>query len=257
MTGKVIHEENRFGNHKDSMPLNGVGLDAAVNEYIGGYVVSEHNGVMQLDGKDHPVIERQRRIQEHSKGLEKTIEGVLEGKVKPSQNQAKRMVKTLAYELATAEGEFHGKLEEFTDEQVRKYTSRAGQALGNPTISSNVELVKSIRNLASAKPGDVAYDTNSALAQLIGYVASRKDKQSIRLEYLQSLLQEHSTDMPYIAALHQKIGRAIGKEFSLEATIPDMLREVNDYGRLQSQRALAQTEKTHLKPVQYEQRKVA
>jgi len=257
MTDNIIHTEKKFGNSKDSMPLNGVGLDAAVGEYVGAYVVPEHNGVMQLDGKDHPTIERQRRIQEHSKGLEKTIEGILEGKVKPSQNQAKSMVKTLAYELAIAESEFHGKLEEFTDEQVRKYTSRAGQALGNPTISSNVELVKSIRNLASAKPGDVAYDTNSALAQLIGYAASRKDKQSLRLEYLQSLLQEHSNDMPYIAALQQKIGMAIGKQFSPEATIPDILREANEYGRLQSQRALAQTEKTHLKPVQYEQRKAA
>ena len=257
MADNVIHAENRFGKNNESMPLNGVDLDAAVSEYIGGHVVPEHNGIMQLDGKDHPTIERQRRIQNNSKGIEKTIEEILEGKVKPSQNQAKIIVKRLAYELATAESEFHGSLEEFTDEQVRKYTSRAGQALGNPTISSNVELVKSIRNLASAKPGDVAYDTNSALAQLIGYVASRKDKQSIRLEYLQSLFQEHSTDMPYIAALQQKIGGVIGKQFSPEATIPDMLREVNEYGRLQSQRALAQTEKTHLKPVQYEQKRAA
>ena len=111
--------------------------------------------------------------------------------------------------------------------------------------------------MASAKPGDVAYDTNSALGQLIGYAASRKDEQSLRLEYLQSLIQEHSTDMPYIAALQQKLGAAIGRQFSPEATIPDMIRELNDYGRLQSQRALAQTEKTHLKPVQYDQKKVA
>ena len=256
MTGNTIHAEKRFGNHNDSMPLNGVGLDAAISEYAGAHVVSEHNGVMEIHG-DHPVIERQRRIQEHSKGIEKLVESALEGKVKPSKNESNRIVRTLAYELAKAEGEFHGKLEEFTDEQVRKYTSRAGQALGNPTISSNVELVKSIRNLASAKPGDVAYDTNSALAQLIGYVASRKDKQSLRLEYLQSLFQEHSNDMPYIAALQNKLGGVIGKQFSPEATIPDMLREVNEYGRLQSQRALAQTEKTHLKPVPYEQKPAA
>ena len=255
MTGNVIHAENKFGNHS-SLPLDGVGLDGALGEIVSAYAVPEQNGVMNIHG-DHPVIERQRRIQDNSKGIEKLVEAALEGKIKPSQNQAKNIVKTLAYEIAKAEGEFHGEIKDFTDEQVRKYTSRAGQALGNPTISSNVELVKSIRNMASAKPGDVAYDTNSALGQLIGYAASRKDEQSLRLEYLQSLIQEHSTDMPYIAALQQKLGVAIGRQFSPEATIPDMIRELNDYGRLQSQRALAQTEKTHLKPVQYEQKKAA
>ena len=248
---KVINAENKFGNHKDSLPLNGVGLDQAVGEFASAYIVPEQNGIMALHG-DHPIIERQRRIQDNSKGIEKLVESALEGKVKPSQNKAKFIVKTLTYELAKSEGEFHGTLHDFTDEQVRKYTSRAGQALGNPRISSYVELVKSIRNMASAKPGDVTYDTNSPLAQLIGYVGTRKDKQSLRLEYLQSLFQEHSTDMPYISALQKKLGPAIGKQFSPEATIPEILGEVSEYGRLQSQRALAQTDKTHLKPVQQE-----
>ena len=253
---KVIHAENKFGDHKSSLPLNGVGLDEAVNEFTNAYIVPEPNGIMQLHG-DHPIIERQRRIQENSKGIEKIVESALEGKVKPSQNQAKNIVKKLAYELAKAESEFNGKLEDFTDEQVRKYTSRAGQALGNPRISSFVELVKSIRNMASAKPGDVAYDTNSALAQLIGYVGTRKDKQSLRLEYLQALFQEHSTDMPYISALQKRLSGVIGKQFSPGATIPEILGEVSEYGRLQSQRALAQTEKTHIQPVPYQPPKAA
>ena len=251
--GNTIHAEDKFGKGKGSLPLNGVGLDGAVTELVNSYAVPEHAGVMDIHG-DHPVIERQRRIQENSKGIDKLVEGILGKNVKPSQNQAKDMVRTLAHALAAAEGEFKGELKDFKDEDVRKYVSKAGQALGNPAISNYVELVKSIRNMASAKPGDVAYDTNSPLAQLVQYIATRKDKQSLRVEYLQALLQEHSTDMRYIQALQGSLGNVIGRQFTPEATIPDMLRELNDYGRLQSQRALAQTEKTHLQPPSYEKK---
>ena len=242
----VIHAENKFGKG-ESLPLDGVGLDAAVGELVNAYVAPEHAGIMDIHG-DHPVIERQRRIQDNSKGLDKLVENILGKNVKSSQAQAKDIAKTLAHALATAEGEFKGELKDFKDEDVRKYTSKAGQALGNPAISNYVELVKSIMNMASAKPGDVAYDTRSALAQLIQYVATRKDKQSLRVEYLQTLLQEHSTDMRYITALQGALGHAVGRQFTQEATIPDMITELNDYATLQSQRALAQTDKTHLQP---------
>ncbi len=247
MTGKLI--QGNFGKDNHSLPLNGVSLDGAINEFYNANVVAEHNGILELHG-DHPIIARQRRIQENSKGIEKLVESSLEGKVKPSENKAKYIVKSLAFELAKAEGEFHGEIKDFSEEQVRKYTSRAGQALGNPRVSSYVELIKSIRNMASAKPGDVAYDTNSALAQLINYVATRQDKESLRLEYIQSLFQEHATDMPYINSMQKKFGELLGIKFGPTATVSEIVGHVAEHGRTQSQKAATQTEKTYLQPME-------
>lgn len=176
-------------NHENGeLMLNGISVDDGLRELLEAYVVqNEHTDSDKAP--DHPVIERQRRISKNTSGLEDVVKGVLGEGIKASKDQAEAIAKNLAYELAQTEG-FAGKPEDVSDEQVRKYLTQASNALGNPTIGNKTELVENIMNLAAAKPGDPLYDANSALAQLISYIAAQKDGESRRLTYLRQLFAE-------------------------------------------------------------------
>ena len=124
----------------------------------------------------------------------------------------------------------------------------AGDALRNPTIANKTEFVKSILNMAAAKPGDPLYEANSDLAQLISYIATQKDEQSRRINYLNTLLAEKWTMPDYGIKLQEKIGKAFEISLDPTATASEALGEINRTAQLKSQLQAAKTGKTYLKP---------
>ncbi len=144
--------------------------------------------------------------------------------------------------------DFAKKRNEINDEEVRKKLTEAGQALGNNTISNKTEFLKSVLNMASVKPGDPLYDTNSAFAQLIQYVATQKDEESRRINYLNTLIAEKWTMPEYGINLQHKISHAFGIPLKGVATANDALGEITRKTQLDSQLSASQTSKTYLQP---------
>src|SRR3989338_9269386 len=232
---------------KSGLKLNGVTLDQGIRELMNAYLMQEAHDSTHVPS-DHPVIARQRRISDTTHTIEDKVKGVLGSSVRADEGSAEKIIHALAYELAQAEG-FHGKPEELTEEKARTYLSQASSALGNPTIGNKTELKKSVINMAAAKPGDPLYDSNSALAQLIQYIASQKDTDSRRINYLQTLLQERATQPGYVTAMQHPIEQAVGKKFNPTASVADMLGELTRKGQLQSQQYAAEAgPKTYTAP---------
>jgi len=236
---------------EESLKLNGVTLDGAVKELLNAYTIKD-----EKPDADHPVISRQRRIQDNTKGLEDIAKGVLGKSIKADVSQADTIIKKLGYELAKAEG-FGGKPEELKDETLRTYLSQAASAIGNPTIGNMTEFKKSIVNLAAAKPGDPLYDNNSALAALIAYIAQQKDGESKRVNYINALIQEKWTQPDYGIRLQDTLGSEFGIPFNRTATAGDALNEINRRAQIQSQEYVAKTGKTYLKTPESQMKKAA
>lgn len=227
-------KDKNSGGYVD-LKLNGITLGEGIKEFINFYLAGlspDEKGANEP--KDHPIIARQRKIADNAHGIEDVVKKILDDSVRADKPRADKIIKSLAYEIAKTEG-FKGELEAFTDEQSRTYLSQASGALGNPTIGNKTEFTKSIFNMAAAKPGDPLYDANSALGQLIQYIATQKDSGSRRANYLQALFQEHATQPAYVTAMHDSLGQAVGKTFNPTASVADMLGEVTRRGQLQSQ----------------------
>ena len=219
------------------LKLNGVTLDEGMRELMNAYLMHESHSDTRVPA-DHPVIARQRRISDNTHGIEDIVKAALGKSVRADKSSADDIIKKLAYEVAKAEG-FQGKIEQFTEENVRTYLSQAGNSLGNPTIGNKTEFTKSIINMAAVKPGDPLYDTNSALGQLIQYIATQKDSGARRTNYIQALLQEHATMPAYVTAMQGQFGHAVGRQFGPTASVADMLGELNRKGQLESQQYAA------------------
>lgn len=230
---------------EESIKLNGVTIDQALQEFLKAYRVEQEKGDTEVP-KDHPLLVRQRRIGDNVQGLEGIVKGVLGNTVKADKGKADAIINKLGYELAKAE-EYAGKPEELGGEKLRKYLSDAASAIGNPTIGNNTELTKSIINMAAAKPGDPLYEANSALAQLIQYIATQKDTESKRINYLNSLVAEKWAEPETGIKLQSKVGGAFGIPLNGTATASDALSEVNRVAQLEAQQYAAKTGKTYLK----------
>ena len=231
---------------EESLMLNGVSLDKGIKELLGAYLALESHD-SHASNADHPIIVRQRRINKNVQDLEGKIKESLGDSLRADEKKADSIIKNLAYQLAVDEG-YKGKIDEFKDEDARKYLTQAGDALNNPTIRNKTELKKSIINMAAVKPGDPLYDRNSPVAQLIEYIATQKDEESKRLNYIQSLLQEHATDARYVKASQSKLGGKVGVNFSPAATIPEMIGAVGRKGQLQSQEYAEKRKTTYSSP---------
>lgn len=231
----------------ESLKLNGVTIDEALKELLTAYRVQEGKSDTAVS-PDHPVIVRQRRISDNTQGIEGIVKEVLGSSIKANEGHADEIIKKLAYELAKTEAGFKGELKDFSDEQVRKYLTQAGGALGNRTIGNKTDFKKSIVNSPAAKPGDPLYDANSALAQLIQYIAREKDKESARINYLNTLIAEKWTMPKYGIQLQDKIGKAFGLPLNQTATAEEALGEVNRKAQLEAQQYSGQTGKTYLTP---------
>lgn len=240
----VIHAEDKFGSHKPM--LNGVSVDEAVDELLRAYTITSDSGQDTHGPTDHPVLVRQRKISDNTQGLEGKVKDIIGDSIKADKANAKSIIKELAYALAKIEG-YGGKLEDFTDEKSRTYLSQASSALGNPTIGNQTEFIKSIMNLTSAKPGDPAYDANSPLAQLIGYIATQQDDGSRRISYLQQLVQEKWSQPEMGINLQDSIRNKFGIPLNATATASEALGEINRRATLEAQTYAAQAGKTYLK----------
>ncbi|MBI2559080.1 hypothetical protein HYW20_07200 [Candidatus Woesearchaeota archaeon] len=230
---------------EEHLMLNGVSLDEGLKKFVDGYLVHDAHG----GTTEHPIIERQRRINKNVQNLESIVKDKLGESLRADEKKADSIIKNLAYQLAVDEG-YKGKLEEFDDEKARKYLSQAGEALGNPTLRNFTEFKKSIINMVAAKPGDPLYDRNSPLAQFIEHIATQKDEESKKLNYYQSLLQEHATDVRYVSAAQTKLGEKVGVRFSPAANIPEIIGAVSRKGQLQSQEYAERRKTTYASPSQ-------
>ena len=167
--------------------LDGITVDEGRKEFYKGFrIVPDKDGKKP---KEEPIIERQRRISKNVQDLEGIVKGALGDSIKASKSHAESIAKNLAYEIAKTEG-YSGKPEDLNHERILTYLTQAAQATGNPTIGNWTGLIESIMNLPAAKPGDPLYSQNSAIGQLISYIATQKDTESRRLRYLQGRFAE-------------------------------------------------------------------
>ena len=232
-----------MGTATEDLKLNGVTIDEAVKELLSAYRAHQEKSDKV---PEDPIVSRQRRITKNVNSLEDKVKGVLGDSIKASKDQAESIAKNLAYDIAKTDG-YSGKLEDFTDELVRKYLGNAASALGNPTIGNKTEFIKHVMNLAAAKPGDPQYDGNSALAQLISYIATQQDKDSKRINYLQTLIGEKWAMPKYGIALQSKLGKAFGITFDETATAPEALGDITRLATAESQLRTLKAPKTYTK----------
>lgn len=195
---------------------------------------------------EHPSLKRQRRISDNTQSLEGKIKEILGKDLKADKKSAVAIIKNLAYALAQTEG-YKGKIEELNDEKVRMYLGHASSALGNPAIGNQIEFIKSIMNLPSAKPGDPLYDTNSPLAQLIRYIATQKDEEYRKENYLNAKLAEAWTQPDKGFKLQNMVSEKFGIPLNRTATANDALSQLASLSALEAQKYAATTGKTFLK----------
>ena len=232
----MINEE------KDSEKLNGVTIDNAIQELLDAYKLKQTKEGTLTD----PNSERARRINSHVQGIEGIVKGVLGENVRAKKDQADQIVCKLAYALAQAEG-YTGKPEGLSDERKASYLANAASATGNPTIGNTAELAQNIMDMAGAKPGDPLYDTNSALAQLISFIATRKDVESARINYLNQLVNTGWQHPDKGQKLQDALNKGFGFKLGPHASAVEALGEVRNYGARQTQEYAANIPKTYQK----------
>ena len=205
--------------------------------------VSEYASYFKGVDKDgvHVTIARQRRIADNAGGLETVVKGILGKNVKADEGQAEKIIKNLAGEIAKVEGDSRP----LDEELIAKYLTQASQATGVAAIGSAEELKKAIVNLASAKPGDPLYTQDSAIAQLIQYIAQHKDKASRRINYLNARFGEKWLSPNYGLMLQTKLGEAFGIQFNGTATGQEALSEINRRSQAEAQLYLAKSQRTY------------
>ncbi len=231
----------------EDFKLNGVTVNKAFEELLKVYRLQQEKSDTEVP-KDHPVLVRQRRITDNVQSLEGIVKGVLGNNVKADKAKADAIIHKLGYELAKAEG-YDGKSEDISGEKLRTYFTNAASAIGSQIIGNNSEFTKSIMNMAAAKPGDALYEANSALAQLIQYIATQKDTESRRINYINSLVAEKWTEPETGIKLQGKVNTSFGIPLNTTATASDAIGEINRVAQLEAQQYAARTGKTYLKTI--------
>ena len=226
----------------EDLKLNGITIGEGVTELLAAYRAQQEKSDKV---PEDPIIARQRRIAKNTTSLEDTVKGILGDSLKASKEHADKIIKGLAYKIAQVDG-YTGKIDDFSDELVMKYLSNAASATGNPTIGNKTEFIKSIINLAAARPGDPLYDSNSALALLISHAATQQDKESRRVNYLQTLISEKWQQPKYGIALQKGLGDKFGIPFDETATASEALGQIARVTSAESQLRTLRSSKTYL-----------
>jgi len=251
VTSLEEYKQKKHDSHVEDigkLKLDGVNVDEGLKEIANAYKIFYDTTSDTAVPKDHPVIERQRRIAKNVDSLEGIVKGELEDSLKASKAQAEGMAKKMAYELAKATDGYKGEIKDFDHEKVVKYLTEAAQATGNPAIGNWVGFIESIMNLPAAKPGDPLYQRDSALAQLINYISTQKDTESRRLRYLQNRVAELWEKPEYGIKLQGRFGEQMGIPLGPTATARDAFGEVETRATLKAQEhAQTTTGKTYLK----------
>ena len=226
----------------ESEKLNGVTIDGAIKELSAAYKLQQTKEGALID----PNSERARRISSDVQGIESVVKGVLGNNVRATKDQAYKIVSDLAYALAQAEG-YTGKPGELSDERKASYLANAASATGNPVIGNTSELTQNIMDMASAKPGDPLYDSNSSIAQLINYIATRKDEKSARITYLNQLVVSAWQHPDKGLKLQKALNEGFGFKLAPHASANESLGEVRNFGTRQTQEYVAKIPKTYQK----------
>ena len=228
----------------DAEKLDGFTIDQALNVLLDAYRVQQAKDSTSV--KD-PNTERARRISSNVKGIEKIVTDVLGSSVRASKENAEAVIGKLAYELARADG-YGGKPEDLPEQRKAEYLTNAGRALENPTIGNKLEFIKSIMNLASAKPGDPLYDSNSPLALLINYIATKNDEESSKINYLNQLVQAAWQQPDKGLKLQTGFNKEFGFKLAPSATAGEALTELRNFGTRQTQKYVESLPKTYQAP---------
>ncbi len=232
-----------------SFNLNGgIPAEKGVDELLKFYFPGKE---AEKEPEKHPVLVRQRKIAQNLHDLEDKVKGVLGDSLRADKGKAEGIVKDLAYALAKIDG-YSKEMKDFSDEDVRKYLSQAASATGNPAIGNKTDFIKSIINLAVAKPGDPLYDSNSVLAQFIQYIATQQESESKRINYLSTLISEKWT-MPELGIkLQGMIREKSGIPLAATATASEALGDINRRASFAAQRDVQENApKTYLQPPDY------
>lgn len=232
----------------EKLKLNGVTVGEWIPEMVKGYLVkAEKDSTV-----DPEYLQRQRRITANTDDLEGKIKSILGDSIKldtksgDDKQKAVNLAYRLAFEIAKTEG-YSEKLEELPHERVSTYLLQASQATGNPTIGNWTDFIESILNMPAVRPGDPLYDRNSPLAALISYVATKKDKPSERLQYIQRLFSQLWQKPGYGLKLNERFSEAFGIPFGPTATANDVFGDINTRAGQEVQRLVSMRPKTYHK----------
>ena len=237
-----------MGTATEEKKLNGVTINAGLKELFGYLdLIKDKDGKVVKD----PNSERADRINSHVEGLQKIVqETVTDPNTKtisqrPNEKQARDIVDKLGYALAQTYG-FNQKPEELPQERKVEYINNALTALGIPGVTDPEKFVASIMNMAkvTAKPGDQLYDANSALVRFLQHIASRKDTQQGKINYLITLIQG-AYQHPDKAMDIQKGLKDRDIKVGPTATLNDVISEITAYGSRQTQKYVEGLPKTY------------
>lgn len=239
-----------------SLKVDGFTIDEGLQKILNAYRLEQAKSDTAVP-EDHPMLKRQDRIKLPVKSLEGIVKKHLGDAprfdIEKDNKKAESILNELAYALAQSEG-YKDKLENFKDEDVRRYLGQVANATGNPIFNNKTALIRSILDLSFANPENDQYDKNSPLAQLIGYIGVQKDKpseesgelSSSKLNYMKQVTAEKWNMLG-------KDGRAIPNIFSAKtgiklkpyATAAEAFGEIERQGTYQLQGLIAKLPKTH------------
>ncbi|MEK6983976.1 MAG: hypothetical protein AABX33_05360 [Nanoarchaeota archaeon] len=175
-----------------SLKVDGFTIDEGIKNQLEAYRLQQAKSDTAVP-ENHPILKRQNRITPIVKGLEGIVKKHLgeAPRFNPDtgNKKAESILKELAYALAQTEG-YGGKIEGFNDELARSYLGQVSTATGNPIFGNMTQLIRIILDLNFANPDNEQYDKNSPLAQLISYIAVKKDKPSNRSNYERQVMGE-------------------------------------------------------------------
>lgn len=242
-----MSEQKAHGNEGGSdLQLNGMSVGDLAGKLFGAYHVVHEDS--DSEKRHDPNADRQRKIKVYSDGIEDIVKKHFEGnEVKvTSKTKADAIIKDLAYQLALIEG-FKGKPEEFSDQEAARYLTHAANETGNPLLGNKVEFAKNLMNMIAAKPGDTQYDSNSALATLISYIATQKDEESKMLNYLRTMVAQHWNNPDTAKTLQSALGGKFEMPLDPSATAQDFFTALGQYVQIEGLKYANSGDKTYLK----------
>ena len=179
----------------------------------------------EQDRRD-PNEEREIRIDSNTKPLNDIVSTELHGSRRASEDQAKEVVKRLAYQIAVTEG--YGKsFKEFTETDMFDRLQSAGQKTGNSTIGNYVGLVSSIASMHIADPKLPQFDKNSALGVLISYISAKQDDEARKYQTAQEALAMIMSQPGMGVNAIDLINAKFGTNLSHLATYGDVINQLN------------------------------
>ena len=238
------------------LKMDGFTIDEGLQKMLRAYRLDQAKSDTAVP-EDHPVLQRESRINPLVKSLEGILKKHLGGAERLNPNtdndKADAIFNELAYALAQTEG-YKGKQTEFKDVDARRYLEAVTARTGNPVFGNKTALIESVLNLAFANPDNTQYDKNSPLAQLINYVAGQQEKPSEESGQLST--KELTYQRQVAGEKWNKLGEdgmAIPRRFNAITGIPlkpnasssEAFGAMEEAGRLEAQTLISRLPKTY------------